>query len=200
MLAVILLSQHQVLSSKTVRPRASCGARCIGNAIKTWSAVCLEAPHLQFGSGARPHLGMEKWNRPTSVFRRLSLIQAVRGKLNPTGLALLLGIKIRSLDVFSQYSAFYLWFFHSEARMPSPASLSKRFLAAGTNRRLDLSHSWRASENPLRRSYKTIFLMRLQNSKFWLSRSGQVVYDIFNLKIVCNLFFYSLLFKWFHFF
>ena len=33
--------------------------------------------------------------------------------------------------------------FHSEARMPSPARLSKRFRAAGTNGRLDLSLSWR---------------------------------------------------------
>ena len=29
MLAVVLLSQHRVSSSKTVRPRAACGARCI---------------------------------------------------------------------------------------------------------------------------------------------------------------------------
>ena len=40
MLAVVLLSQHRVLSSKTVRPRAPCGARCIGHAVRTWSAVC----------------------------------------------------------------------------------------------------------------------------------------------------------------
>ena len=48
MLAVMLLSQHRVSSSKTVRPRAPCGARCIGHAVKTWSAVCSEAPHSQF--------------------------------------------------------------------------------------------------------------------------------------------------------
>ena len=30
MLAVMLLSQHRVSSSKTVRPRAPCGARCMG--------------------------------------------------------------------------------------------------------------------------------------------------------------------------
>ena len=48
MLAVVLLSQHRVLSSKTVRPRAPCGARCIGQAVSTWSSVCSEAPHLQF--------------------------------------------------------------------------------------------------------------------------------------------------------
>ena len=33
MLAVVLLSQHRISSSKTVRPRASCGARCIEHAV-----------------------------------------------------------------------------------------------------------------------------------------------------------------------
>ena len=51
MLAVVLLSQHRVSSSKTVRPRAPCGARCIGHAVSTWSAVRLEAPHSQFDEG-----------------------------------------------------------------------------------------------------------------------------------------------------
>ena len=55
MLAVVLLNQHRVSSSKTVRPRSPCGARCIGHAISTWSAVCSEAPHSQFGEGAKPH-------------------------------------------------------------------------------------------------------------------------------------------------
>ena len=57
MLAVVLLSQHRVLSSKTVRPRAPCGAQCIGHAVSTWSAVCSVAPHSQFGEGARPICG-----------------------------------------------------------------------------------------------------------------------------------------------
>ena len=57
-LAMVLLSQHQVSSSKTIRPRASCGARCIGHTVKTWSAVCSEAPYSQFGVGARTHLCM----------------------------------------------------------------------------------------------------------------------------------------------
>ena len=60
MLAVVLLSQHRVSSSKTVRPRAPCGARCIGHAVSTWSAVCSEAPHSQFDVGARPHLCMDE--------------------------------------------------------------------------------------------------------------------------------------------
>ena len=100
MLAVIWLSQHQVSSSKTVRPRAPCGARCMGHAMRTWSAVCSETSHLQFGEGARPHLCMDEWNRPTPVFWRLSLTQAVREKLISRGLALVLGMKARSLDVF----------------------------------------------------------------------------------------------------
>ena len=97
MLAAVLLSQHRVSSSKTVRPRAPCSARCIGHAVGTWSTVCSEAPHLQFGEGARPHLCMDEWNRPTPVRRRLSLTQAARGKPIPTGLALVSGTKIRSL-------------------------------------------------------------------------------------------------------
>ena len=93
MLAVVLLSQHRVLSSKTVRPRAPCGFRCIGHAVRTWSAVCSEAPHSQFGEGARSHLCMDEWNRPTPVLRRLSLTQAARGKPIPTGLAPVSGQK-----------------------------------------------------------------------------------------------------------
>ena len=59
MLAVVLLSQHRVSSSKTVRPHAPCGAQCIGHAVGTWSAVCSEAPHSQISEGARPHLCMD---------------------------------------------------------------------------------------------------------------------------------------------
>ena len=93
MLAVVLVSQHQVSSSKTVRHRAPCGARYIGHAVRTWSAVCSEAPHSRFGEGASPHLCMDKWNRPTPVRRQLSLTQAARGKPISTGLTLLSGTK-----------------------------------------------------------------------------------------------------------
>ena len=108
MLAVVLFSQHRVSSSKTVRPRAPCGARCIGYAVNTWSAVCSEAPHSQLGEGARPHLCMDEWNRPTPVRRRLSLTQAARNKPIPTGLAPIPGTKAQSLKAFSQFSAFHL--------------------------------------------------------------------------------------------
>ena len=108
MLAVMLLSQHQVSLSKIVRPRAPCGARCIGHAVSTWSAVCSEAPYSQLGEGATPHLCMDEWNRTTPVLRRLSVTQAAWGKPIPTGLAPVPGTTTRSLEAFSQYSAFHL--------------------------------------------------------------------------------------------
>ena len=108
MLAVISLSQHRVSSSKTVRPRVPCGARCIGHTVSTWSAVCSEASHSQFDEGARPHLCMDEQNRPTPVCRRLSLTQAAWDKPIPTGLAPVSGTKAQSLKAFSQYFVFHL--------------------------------------------------------------------------------------------
>ena len=32
----------------------------MGDAVRTWSVVCSETPHSQFGEGARPHLCMDK--------------------------------------------------------------------------------------------------------------------------------------------
>ena len=84
MLAVMLLCQHQVLSSKTVRLCVPCGGLCIGHAVRTWSAVCLKVPHSRFSEGARPHLCIDKWNCPTPVHRWLSLTQAAQGKPIPT--------------------------------------------------------------------------------------------------------------------
>ena len=62
--------------------------QCIGRAIRTWSAVCSAALHLQFGEGARPHLCMDEWNRPTPVLKQLSLTQAAWDKPIPTGLGI----------------------------------------------------------------------------------------------------------------
>ena len=85
MLAVMLLSQHRVSSSKTVRTRAPYGARSMEHAIRTWFSICSAAPHSQFGEGRRLHLCMDEWNRPTPVLRLLSLTQAVRSKLTGPG-------------------------------------------------------------------------------------------------------------------
>ena len=65
-----------------------------------------------------------------------------------------LGTKAWSLEAFSQYSVFHLFFVHSETRMPSLARLFKRFHAAGTNGRLDVSLTWRVFEDPLKRPCK----------------------------------------------
>ena len=75
-----------------------------------WNVVCglFRGAALPIGQGARPHLCTDEWNCPTPVLKRLSLTQAARDKLIPTGLPPVLGTKTRSLKKFSQYSAFHL--------------------------------------------------------------------------------------------
>ena len=90
MLAVIKLSQHLVLSSKTARPIIPQGAQCMGHIMIMWSAICSLAPRLHFAKEARSHLCMDEPKRRTPVRRRLSLIQAVLVKLIPIGLVLTL--------------------------------------------------------------------------------------------------------------
>ena len=58
MLAVMLLSQHRVSTSKTVSPRIPVGARCTGHVKIMCSAVRSAASHSQSDVGARPHLCM----------------------------------------------------------------------------------------------------------------------------------------------
>ena len=58
MLAVMVLSQHRVSTSKTVSPRIPVGARCTGHVRIICSAICSAAQHSQFDVGARPHLCM----------------------------------------------------------------------------------------------------------------------------------------------
>ena len=72
---------------------------------------------------------------------RLSLTQDVLGRLIPSCLELTLGMKSRTLEVLSNYSAFHLCFVHCFTRMLSLNKLSNSFHAAGTNGRLDLSLS-----------------------------------------------------------
>ena len=108
MQAVMLLSQHRVSSSKTVRPCATCVARYMGHATRTWFAVCSVASYSQFGEGARTHLCMGKLNRPTLIRKQLTLTPAARSKPIPTGLVPVMGMKVRSLDLLLQYSVFHL--------------------------------------------------------------------------------------------
>ena len=139
-----------VSSSKTVRLRTPCGARCVGYAVRTWYAVCSEAAHSQFDKGARPHLCMDEWNRPTSVRRRLSLTQAARGKLIPTGLSTGPGHKNTTPgSIFTILRLPFVICPFRSADANCGKVDQKRFCAPGTNGRLNLSLTWRVSEIPL---------------------------------------------------
>ena len=107
MLAVMVLSQHQVSSSKTVRPQGPCGARCVGHT-RTWSSTCSVALHSQFNEGARPHFCMDELNRLTPVCTRLNLTRAIRDKPIPTGEVLILSMKAQNFNVISQHLAYHL--------------------------------------------------------------------------------------------
>ena len=100
----MLLSQHRVSSCESVRPHAPCGARCMGHTIRTWPKVYSEAPHSQFYQGARPHLCMNEWNRPTPVRRPLSLTQAVSL------------IRSHSEEVFASYRSGHYAFHYVETQ------------------------------------------------------------------------------------
>ena len=129
-----------MFSSKTARPRAPSGARCMRQAIRTWSAVCSGAPHSQFNDGARPHSYIDEWNCPTLVCRHLSLTQPVRGKLNPTGLALVMGTKARAwMCLHSIPGSIYNSYTEKRGFLVRQGYL--RDSASSHKRRLDLSFS-----------------------------------------------------------
>ena len=134
----------QMFDSNVVKPassfviqnrQTSCSmwCTCIGHAVKTWSAVCSAAPHLQFGERASPHLCLDEWSPTTPGLKRLSLTQAARKKPIQIGLAPVLGTKTRRQKAFYPRFAFHLRNVHSEARMPNPENFFKRFREGGTN-------------------------------------------------------------------
>ena len=60
---LVLLSQHRVLSSKTVRARAPCGGRYMGTLLgRGLPFVQLRSILNLMIEGARPHLCMNEWN------------------------------------------------------------------------------------------------------------------------------------------
>ena len=71
---------------KTVRPRAPCGIRCMGHAVRTWSAVCSMAPQAHFKIGASRF--QQTWSVPgyentepgcvSTVLRVSSVIRPLR--------------------------------------------------------------------------------------------------------------------------
>ena len=115
MLAVVLLSQHRVSSSKTVRPRASCGAQCIGHAVRTWSAVCPEVPHSQFGERARPHLVHGRMESPN-----ISLVSTNKQSVVPTK-------RVLWPIFFFCFFFFFFWPFHLIRSFHSVSCFSTAF-------------------------------------------------------------------------
>ena len=81
MLAVMPLSQHRVSSSKTIRPRAPCGARCIGPDVSTWSAVCSETPHRKSNESRFNHLHSKHFE-DSSFILTLAFFADIFGALN----------------------------------------------------------------------------------------------------------------------
>ena len=121
----------------------------MGYAIRKCSAICLEAPPSQFGEGARPHLYMDEWNRPTPVRKHWSLTRAVRESsfnFNRPDIAHEYEITKYILTVLRVLSVIRPL---KSADALSGKILFYRFCAAGTNGCLDLSLSRRASEDLL---------------------------------------------------
>ena len=154
MLAVVVLSQHRVASCKTCRPRVPLGIWCMRHKDMTGSAVCSVAPHSQCGDGARPHLNMDEWKRPTPIRRRLSLDQDVLGRLIPCGLELTLGMTARTLEVLQVVRVPFMFHPLLYADVQSD-KLSNSFHEAVTNGRLDQSLPWCASCCPTHRPCST---------------------------------------------
>ena len=59
MLAVMVLSQYRVSSFKTVRPRAPCGARCMG--CRTHNSVKKQDPICAWTNGIAQHQSADNW-------------------------------------------------------------------------------------------------------------------------------------------
>jgi len=134
-----VLSSHSVVSSSiTVRPCSPWGGRWIGHWRTTWSTVCSSAPHSQTAEEAIPHLYKQERKRPTPVRRRLSLTQALLGRVIPCVCVPVCGIKMRSLVGLSAHSAFHWWPAHCAARMLLLSEKLVSCCAAGTNGCLDL--------------------------------------------------------------
>ena len=101
-LSVIVLSQHGVSSSNH-----QASLDLVLHVVPDMVLLERGLRYLQ-RRRTRNYLHMDEWNRPTPVRRRLSFTLVVWGKLNPIGLALVLGIKVRSLDVLPHHSVMHL--------------------------------------------------------------------------------------------
>jgi len=137
-----VLSNHLIVSwFRTVRPCSPRGGRWIRHSRTTWSKVCSSAPHSQAAEGAIPHLCKQEGNVPTPVRRRLSRwTHAVLGRVIPGGWVPVSGMKVRSLVVLSNHSAFHRWSAQSTALLMLLMLSGKLMIccSADTNGSLDL--------------------------------------------------------------
>ena len=101
-------THNSVKERDPIYPRTNRITQYLGHAIIAWSPVCSAVQHSQFGEGARFHLCMDNWNRPTPVFKRLSLTQAARDKPIPTDLAPVMGTKHGAWKIFHS-TPFYIY-------------------------------------------------------------------------------------------
>ena len=74
--------------------------------------------HSQAAIEAIPHLCVSEQNRPTPVWRRLSLTHAGLEKLNPGGIGLTSLINVWESRVFFCHSMFYLYSAHHTKLVP----------------------------------------------------------------------------------
>ena len=92
MIAVMLMSQYLISSSRSDRPQRSFGVWCVGHTEMMWPAICSCSLHSQLHEKARPHLCMDSQNAQRQ-FARLNFTQAGLGRPISKDLEPTLGIK-----------------------------------------------------------------------------------------------------------
>ena len=134
-------------------------------------SACSFAPHSQAAVEAIPQLCVSERERPTPVWRRLSLACADLGQLNPSGVGTTSLINVWSLEAFSHHSMLHLYSSHRATLVPDWARSFSSSNAVGTNGCLDLSCRSCPPSGDTSLSYRRCFGTRARrardNSVFW---------------------------------
>ena len=138
-MTVMVLSQHRDSSSKTVRPRALCVVPDVLGTLLRRGLRFVQGRHTRnWVSKPDPIFPWTNGICPTPVRRRLTLTQAVWGKLIPTSLVLVMGIKHEAW-MYSQSTSRFICNLSTKKRgwLVQYLRLFNKFRAAGTNKRVD---------------------------------------------------------------